>query len=86
MKTLTIRLPTSLLAEIEREARARRLSKSDVARERLSQPVGKPPGGGSMQGIIEDLVGSVGGLPPDLSSRKKEYLREIIRAKKLHRR
>ena len=36
MKTLTVRLPEALVAEIEAESRGRNLSKSDVVRERLS--------------------------------------------------
>ena len=36
MKTLTVRLPEGLVAEIEAESRGRRPSKSDVVRERLS--------------------------------------------------
>ena len=36
MKTLTVRLPEQLVAQIEAESRERRLSKSDVVRERLS--------------------------------------------------
>ena len=35
MKTLTVRLPEPLVSEIEAESRARRISKSDVVRERL---------------------------------------------------
>ena len=36
MKTLTVRLPEDLIAQIEAESRRRRLSKSDVLRERLT--------------------------------------------------
>jgi Arc/MetJ-type ribon-helix-helix transcriptional regulator len=36
MKTLTIRLPEVLVKRIEREALARRVSKSDIVRERLA--------------------------------------------------
>ena len=36
MKTLTVRLPEALAAEIEFELRRRKLSKSDVVRERLT--------------------------------------------------
>ena len=86
MKTLTIRLPESLASEIERESQARRVSKSDVVRERLHQPHRPAAVGGSMRELAGDLIGSVRGLPADLSSNKKKYLPELIRAKKLHRR
>ncbi len=71
MKTLTIRLPDPLVAEIENEARKRNVSKSDVVRQRLQAAgAGQPTG---LEGIA-DLIGSVKGLPSDLSSRVDEYL------------
>ena len=75
MKTITVRLPEPLVAEIEAESRGRKCSKSDVVRERL-QRVGRTKSGRSTPlGAIADLVGSVQGLPPDLSARKKRYLK-----------
>lgn len=73
MKTLTVRLPEALVAEIEAESRARRLSKSDVVRERLSTNGTQPDQARALDDIA-DLIGSVDGLPEDLSSRKKQYL------------
>ena len=73
MKTLTVRLPEALVAQIEAESRERKLSKSDVVRERLSRPAGVPRP--AALAAIADLVGSVNGLPPDLSARKKPYLK-----------
>ena len=73
MKAVTIRLPEPLAAEIDAEARRRRISKSDVVRERLK--------GGGGYGVnapldrIADLIGSVDSLPADLSARKKQYLK-----------
>lgn len=75
MKTLTVRLPEPLVADIEAESRGRKTSKSDVVRERL-QIAGKSAQRSSVRfDAMADLVGSVGGLPPDLSVRKKHYLR-----------
>jgi hypothetical protein len=71
MKTLTVRLPEELVAQIEAESRRRKLSKSDVVRERLTA---RRPDSTSLD-TIADLVGSVDGLPPDLSARKKKYLK-----------
>ena len=75
MKTLTVRLPKALAAEIDAESRGRGLSKSDVVRERLS-------GGDRSRRYwlaplhgIADLIGSVDGLPVDLSTQAKQYLR-----------
>jgi Arc/MetJ-type ribon-helix-helix transcriptional regulator len=75
MKTLTVRLPDTLVAEIEAESRARQVTKSDVVRERLSAPSStgdqRPP---SLQAIAH-LIGSVKGLPADLSTNKKKHLK-----------
>lgn len=76
MKTITVRLPERLVAEIEAESRGRKISKSDVVRERLQRP---HSAGGPQQSAplhaISDLIGSVDGLPDDLSARKKPYLK-----------
>jgi Arc/MetJ-type ribon-helix-helix transcriptional regulator len=74
MKTLTVRLPEPLVAEIDAESRDRKISRSDVVRERL-QSAARPRGRRSALSAIADLVGSVDGLPADLSARKKHYLR-----------
>ncbi len=74
MKTLTVRLPEGLVAEIEAESRERQRSKSDVVRERLSL-AGTRRARPAPVDAIADLVGSVEGLPVDLSGRKKAYLK-----------
>ena len=75
MKTLTVRLPESLVAQIESESRRRRISKSDLVRERLTRQVPSAEGTSSPLDSIADLIGSVDGLPRDLSARKKAYLK-----------
>ena len=74
MKTLTVRLPEPLVADIEAESRGRKISKSEVVRERLQ--LGPGPGRrlATPLAAIADLVGSVDGLPAGLSGRKKQYL------------
>lgn len=72
MKTLTVRLPERLVAEIESASRERGVSRSDIVRERL-QPTPTGARASSLDDIA-DLVGSVDGLRPDLSSRKKRHL------------
>jgi Arc/MetJ-type ribon-helix-helix transcriptional regulator len=75
MKTLTVRLPEALVAQIETESRRRKLSKSDVVRERLMlAPRSCRRQRASIEAIV-DLIGSVDGLPPGLSARKKKYLK-----------
>jgi len=76
---MTFRLPDGLVAEIEAEARNRRVSRSDVVRERL-ETYGTPPATRatpSFRDLAGDIVGSVSGdgLPSDLSARKKTHLR-----------
>jgi Arc/MetJ-type ribon-helix-helix transcriptional regulator len=73
MKTCSIRLPDRLVAEIEAESRARRISKSDVIRERLERVPAQATD--DPLASIRDLIGSVDGGPADLSARKKHYLR-----------
>lgn len=74
MKVLTVRLPEPLAASIEAESRARNVSKSDVVRERLERAAAAAEPSAPAHAIA-DLVGSVDGLPADLSGRKKHYLR-----------
>ena len=74
MKVMTVRLPDAMAAEIEAESRARNVSKSDVVRERIERaPKPKPS---SALADIADLIGSIDKGPPDLSARKKHYLRQ----------
>jgi Arc/MetJ-type ribon-helix-helix transcriptional regulator len=91
MKTLTVRLPESLVAEIESESRARRVSKSDIVRERLqsiphaARSSKRRP---SLKEMAGDLIGSIKGasLPRDLSANTKKYLRELGYGEKRDRR
>ena len=75
MKTLTVRLPEPLVADIEAESRGRKISKSDVVRERLELAPRKRRRTTSLNAIV-DLIGSVENLPTDLTARKKQYLRD----------
>jgi len=57
MKTLTVRLPEPLLADIEAESRGRKISKSDVVRERLQLAPRKRRRNTSLN-TIADLIAS----------------------------
>jgi Arc/MetJ-type ribon-helix-helix transcriptional regulator len=90
VKTLTVRLPDALVADIEQESQARRVSKSDVVRERLHQTRRSPVSGGRMGDLIGDVLetswaAKVPAGLPRFRSLKKQKLAERIRAKKLHR-
>ena len=75
MKTLTVRLPDALALQIEVESRRRKVSKSDVVRERLTRKDQSRAGGVASLDAIADLIGSVEGQPRDLSAKAKGYLR-----------
>lgn len=74
MKVFSVRLAAELIAEIEAESRGRGISKSDVVRERLERVPRRCPRLDALD-TIADLIGSVDGLPPRLSVRKKQHLR-----------
>jgi Arc/MetJ-type ribon-helix-helix transcriptional regulator len=75
MKTFSVRLPEALVAHIEAESRRRKVSKSHVIRERLMGSERSRQRQPALLDAIADLVGSVDGLPRDLSARTKKYLR-----------
>lgn len=75
MKTITVRLPETLLAAIDAESRLRKTSKSEVIRERLRASLKPARCHTATFEAIVDLIGSVASLPTDLSSRKKWHLK-----------
>jgi len=75
MRTLTVRLPEALVAQIEAESRRRKLSKSDVVRERLTAAGKSRQRQPAELDAIADVVGSVDWLPRDLSARTKKHLK-----------
>jgi hypothetical protein len=92
MKSLTVRLPDGVVREIERESQVRRVSKSDIVRERItSVPPRTSAADGNMRGLIGDILHDAWKAktpvqPPRFSSPHKQRLAETIRGKKLHRR
>jgi Arc/MetJ-type ribon-helix-helix transcriptional regulator len=74
MRTVTVRLPDELADAIEEESRATQRSKSDVIRDRLQSATARNQDADPLASI-RDLIGSVDGLPADLGSRHKHYLR-----------
>ena len=73
-KTVTVRLPESLVAAIDAESRRRRMTRSDVVRERLERAQVAARGSDSLDGIA-DLIGAANGLPADMGRRHKAYLK-----------
>jgi Ribbon-helix-helix protein, copG family len=86
MKMLTIRLPDPLAQQLEEESLARRVSKSDIVRERLAQPGTTTISGSNLEHILKTAwSGKVPARPRRFRSSKKMRLEQIIRGKKLHR-
>ena len=72
-QTISFKLSDKLLAELEREAKARRVPKSVVVRESLEATL-RPRARGrrsSCFDLARDLAGSVPGLPRDLAHNPK---------------
>ncbi len=82
MRSLTVRLPDRLVMEIEAESRERNCAKSDVVRERLQRGAGPARDSSTRLNLVADLIGSVDGLPADLSKKKKRYLKTTAYGKK----
>jgi Arc/MetJ-type ribon-helix-helix transcriptional regulator len=68
MRTISLKLPDDLLAELERETRTRRITKSALVRESLEAALRGRQGRAvaSCYDLARDLAGSVKGLPRDL--------------------
>jgi predicted transcriptional regulator len=69
MRTISVKLPDDLLADLEKEAKSRRLTKSVLVRQSLETSLRRRPRhvAASCYDLARDLAGSVRGLPPDLA-------------------
>jgi hypothetical protein len=72
MQTISLKLPDDLLAQIEREAKARGITKSLLVRDSLELALRrKPTGAPSCYELARDLAGAVKGMPKDLADNPK---------------
>jgi hypothetical protein len=72
MQTISLKLPDDLLADLEREAKARRITKSVLVRESLETALRhRPRRSPSCYDLARDLAGTVKGLPRDLATNPK---------------
>jgi hypothetical protein len=80
MQTISLKLPDVLLAQLESEAKARRVTKSRLVRESLEKALRQPSAGGEIScfDLSRDLAGTVKGLPKDLATNPK-YMRAFGR-------
>ena len=80
MQTVSLKLPDELLAELNREAKARRVTKSSLIRESLEKTLRRASkaGGVSCYDMACDLAGALKGLPEDLAD-NPEYMESFGR-------
>ena len=80
MQTISLKLPDDLLAELEKEAKARRVTKSLLIRESLQNALRQRsgPGMASCYDLSRDLAGCVKGLQRDLADNPK-YMKGLHR-------
>lgn len=73
MQTISLKLPESLLALLEKESRERRINKSALVRAALERELSAPTNKGeaSCFDLARDLAGSVKGLPKDIATNPK---------------
>ena len=73
MRTISLKLPDDLIADLQREAKARRITKSALVRESVEATLRRRPrrGAASCYDLARDLAGAVRGLPRDLASNPK---------------
>jgi len=73
MQTISLKLPENLLADLKREAKARRVSMSALVRESVEATLRHRSrrGAASCYDLARDLAGTVKGLPRDLATNPK---------------
>ena len=73
MRTISVKLPDVLLAQLIREAKARRVTKSSLVRESLVKGLHEQPSAGAVScyDLARDLAGTLKGLPKDLADNPK---------------
>jgi predicted DNA-binding protein len=75
MTTISLKLPATLSARLEVEAKRRRTTKSAIIRNAVEQALTKQKGFVSCADLMRDLIGSQPG-PRDAST-NKEYLKDM---------
>jgi hypothetical protein len=73
MRTISVKLPDDLFAQLVSEAKTRRMTKSQLVRERLGTGLHERPPAGALScyDLARDLAGTVKGLPKDLADNPK---------------
>lgn len=73
MQTISLKLPETLLAALEKESRLRRMNKSALVRAALERELdsGREKKKPSCYDLARDLAGSIKGLPKDIATNPK---------------
>lgn len=73
MRTISLKLPDELLAELDTAAKGRRTTRSSLVRQSLEKALRRPASRGprSCYDLAHDLAGSIKGLPKDLFNNPK---------------
>jgi hypothetical protein len=80
MQTISLKLPDSLLALLEKESRVRRMNKSALVRAALERELSakKTKDNPTCYDLAHDLAGSLKGLPRDIATNPK-YMKDFGR-------
>jgi predicted transcriptional regulator len=78
MRTISLRLPDELVAQLTNEARKRGITKSGLIRDSLEKALHRQPSARALScyDLARDLAGTVKGLPGDLADNPK-YMRNF---------
>ncbi len=73
VRTISLKLPDDLLAQLTSEARTRGVTRSRLVRESLEKALNEKPSASSVScyDLTRDLAGSLKGLPRDLATNPK---------------
>jgi predicted transcriptional regulator len=72
MQTISLKLPDDLLAQIEKEAKARGITKSLLVRDSVERALRQTTSGASScYELARDLAGSIKRMPKDLADNPK---------------
>jgi len=75
MQTISLRLPDDLLEQLDREAKARRVTRSQLVRDSLEKSLRSKAGARSVScfDLASDLAGALKGLPKDLADNPEYF-------------
>ena len=73
MRTISVKLPDSLFAQLGKESKTKRMTESQLVREGLEKGLDEQPAAGAVScyDLARDLAGAVKGLPRDLADNPK---------------